>query len=57
MFDVNTVIGVSNSSAISTSKIMKITAVRKNRDEKGNRAEFFGGRIHIRMGIFFLGLH
>jgi hypothetical protein len=41
MFDVNIVIGIGNSRAISTSKIMKITAIRKNRDENGSRAEFF----------------
>jgi alcohol dehydrogenase class IV len=33
MFDVNIVIGIGNNSAISTSKIMKITAIKKNRDE------------------------
>jgi hypothetical protein len=36
------VIGIGNSSAISTSKIVNITAIKKNRDEKGSRAEFFG---------------
>ena len=36
------VIGICNSNAISTSKIMKITAIKKNRDENGSRAEFFG---------------
>jgi hypothetical protein len=40
MFDVSIVIGIGNSSAISTSKIMKTTAVKKNSDEKGSRAEF-----------------
>jgi hypothetical protein len=54
-FDVNIVIGVGSSSVISTTKIMKITAIMKNRDENGSRAEFLG-RIHIQMGIFFLGL-
>ena len=43
MFNISIVIGFGNNSAISTSKIMKITAIRKNRDEKCNRAEFFGG--------------
>ena len=42
MFDVIMVIGIGSSRAISTSKIMKITAIRKNSDEKGSRAEFFG---------------
>jgi hypothetical protein len=46
MFDVSIVIGIGNSSAISISKIMKITAIRKNRDEKGSRAEFFGSNPH-----------
>jgi hypothetical protein len=39
------VMGMGKSSAISTSKIIKITAIKKNRDEKGSRAEFFGSRI------------
>ena len=33
--------GIGNSSAISTSKMMKISAIRKNRDETGSRAECF----------------
>jgi hypothetical protein len=37
MLDVNMVIGMGNNSAISTSKIMKITAIKKNRDENGFR--------------------
>ena len=41
MFNISIVIGFSNNSAISTSKIMKITAIRKNRDEICNRAEIF----------------
>jgi len=53
MFDVNIVIGSGNNSAISTSKIMKIAAIRKNHDENGNRAEFLG-RIRIQMEIFIL---
>jgi hypothetical protein len=43
MFDVNMVIGIGNNSAISTLKIIKITAIRKNRDEKDSRAKFFLG--------------
>jgi hypothetical protein len=39
MLEVIIVIGIGSSRAISTSKIMKITAIRKNRDENGNRAE------------------
>ena len=41
MFDVGVVIGFGNNTAISTSKNMKITGIRKNSDENGNRAEFF----------------
>jgi len=42
IFKVSIVIGFGSNSAISTPKIMKIIAIRKNRDENGNRAEFFG---------------
>jgi hypothetical protein len=56
MLDVDMVTGIGNSSVISTSKIMKITAIKKSRDEKSSRAEF-SGSIRIRMGIFLLGLH
>jgi len=52
IFDVIMVIGIGNSSAISTSKIMKITAIRKNRDEKGSRAEFFGSNPHSNGDLF-----
>jgi hypothetical protein len=55
---ITTVIG--SSSAISTSKIRKITAIRKNRSDKGSRAELFGSHPHpngdllSRSSIFFL---
>jgi hypothetical protein len=52
MFDVIMVIGIGNSNAISTSKIMKITAIRKNRDEKGSRAEFLGSNPHSKGDLF-----
>jgi hypothetical protein len=52
MLDVYIVIGMGNSSAISTSKIIKITAIRKNRDEKGSRAEFFGSNPHSNGDLF-----
>lgn len=52
MFDVSMVIGIGSSSAISTSKIMKITAIKKNRDEKGNRAEFLGSNPHSNGDLF-----
>jgi hypothetical protein len=42
IFDVNIVIGIGNISALSTSKIIKITAIKENREENGSRAEFFG---------------
>ena len=46
MFDVSIIIDIGNSSAISTSKIMQITAIKKNRNAKGSRAEFFGSNPH-----------
>lgn len=52
MFDVIMVIGIGNRSAISTSKIMKITAIKKNRDENGSRAEFFGSNPHSNGDLF-----
>ena len=51
------VTGMGNSNVIYRSKIMKITVIKKNRDEKGSRAEFFFlDRTHIQMTIFFLDL-
>ena len=52
MFDVNIVIGIGNNSAISASKIMKITAIKMNPDEKGSRAEFFGSNPHSNADLF-----
>jgi len=52
MFEVIMVIGIGNSNAISTSKIMKITAIRKNRDENGIRAEFLGSNPHSNGDLF-----
>jgi hypothetical protein len=52
MFDVIIVIGMGSSSAISTSKIMKITAIKKNRDENGSRAEFLGSNPHSNGELF-----
>jgi hypothetical protein len=46
------VMGMGNSSAISTSKIMKITAIKKKRDEKGSCAEFFGSNPHSNGDLF-----
>lgn len=52
MFDDDMVIGMGKRSAISTSKIIKITAIKKNRDEKGSRAEFFGSNPHSKGDLF-----
>ena len=52
IFDVRIVIGIGRSSAISTSKIMKITAIKKKRDEKGSRAEIFGSNSHSNGDLF-----
>ena len=46
------VIGMGKSRAISTSKIMKIIAIRKNRDEKWSRAEFIGSNPHSNGYLF-----
>jgi hypothetical protein len=50
--DVNTVIGIGNSSTISMSKIIKITAIKKNRNENGSCAEFFGSNPHSNGELF-----
>lgn len=41
-----------NSRTISTSKIRKMTARRKNRREKGSRAELIGSKPHSKGDIF-----
>jgi hypothetical protein len=46
MFDDNITTVIGSSNAISTSKIKKIRAIRKNRNEKGNRADLFGCIFH-----------
>ena len=51
MFDDIMVIGMGNSKAI-----MKITAIRKNRDKNGSCADVLG-QTHFQMGTIFLGLH
>ena len=54
MFDVSIVIGIGNNSAFCSSKIMKVTAIRKNRDETGSREEFFwGSNPHSNGDLFF----
>jgi hypothetical protein len=52
MLDVRMVIGIGKNSAISTSKIIKITAIKKNRDEKDSREEFFGSNPHSNGNLF-----
>ena len=52
IFDVDIIIGMGNSNAISTSKIIKITAIKKNHDENGRRAEFFGSNPHSNGDLF-----
>ena len=41
-----------NNKAISTSKIKKITAIKKNRKEKGNRADVLGSNPHSKGELF-----
>lgn len=43
---------IGNIRAISTSKIKKIIAIKKNRKEKGNRDEFSGSNPHSKGDIF-----
>ena len=52
MFDVIMVIGIGNNSAISTSKIMEITAIKKIRDENYSRADFFSSNPHSNGNLF-----
>jgi hypothetical protein len=56
IFYVSIAIGISNSSAISASKMMKITAIRKNRDENGSRAEFFWVESSFEWESFFFSV-
>jgi hypothetical protein len=53
MSDVSITIVIGSSRAISTSKIKKITAIRKNRNENGNRADFLGSNPHSKGDLFF----
>jgi hypothetical protein len=52
MFDVVITMVIGRSKAISTSKIRKITAMRKNRSENGNRADLFGSNPHSNGELF-----
>jgi hypothetical protein len=60
MFDSIITIVIGSNRAISTSKIRKITAIKKNRKENGSRADLFGsnphsnGELFSRSSIFFL---
>ena len=46
MFVILIMLANGNSNVISTSKIRKITAIRKNRRENGNRADPLGSNPH-----------
>jgi hypothetical protein len=52
MFDVDRVIVIGSSKAISTSKIRKITAIKKNRSENGSRADLLGSSPHSNGELF-----
>jgi hypothetical protein len=52
MLDVSMVIVIGNNSTISTLKIIKITTIKKTRDEKGGREEFFGSNPHSNGKLF-----
>jgi hypothetical protein len=52
IFDVNILINIGNNSSISTSKIIKITAIKTNHNEKGSCAEFFGSNPPFEWGFF-----
>jgi hypothetical protein len=51
-FEIGKIIIIGKSKAISTSKIKKITAIRKNRREKGNREELLGSNPHSNGELF-----
>ncbi|XP_049847680.1 uncharacterized protein LOC126302173 [Schistocerca gregaria] len=52
MSEVLKIITIGRISAISTSKIKKITAIRKNRIENGIRADLFGSNPHSNGDLF-----
>jgi hypothetical protein len=52
-FDVNIVIVIGNNSAIPASKIMKVTVIRKNRDENCSREEFLWVEPAFKCRSFF----
>jgi len=56
MFDVSIVIGIGNNSTISSSKIMQLLRLGRVLMRMVVVWSFFGGRIRIQMGIFFLGV-
>lgn len=51
-FELELIIGMGIISVISTSKIRKTMAIRKNRREKGNREEFIGLNPHSKADGF-----
>lgn len=52
ILDVYIIIVIGNNNAISTSKIKKITAIRKNRSENGSRALDLGSNPHSKGDLF-----
>lgn len=52
IFDILKIMIIGNSKAISTSKIRKITAIKKNCNLKGSRAESIGSKPHSKGELF-----
>jgi hypothetical protein len=52
MFDVIITMVIGSNRAIATSKIRKITEIRKNRREIGSRADLFGSNPHSNGDLF-----
>jgi hypothetical protein len=52
MLEILKIIIIGKISAISTSKIKKITVIRKKRIEKGSREEFIGSKPHSKGDVF-----
>lgn len=51
-FDKGRIITMGSKRAISTSKIKKITAIKKNRKENGKREDLFGSNPHSKGELF-----
>jgi hypothetical protein len=52
MLEILKIIIIGKIKAISTSKIKKIIVIKKNRMEKGRRAEFIGSKPHSKGDVF-----